>query len=75
VPKASECVNLLTPTCPSSSYVAYGAIRLEWTFMVMGQSVATAAVMAMDSGLPVQQLDYQKLKVRLEKDAQVLNVP
>lgn len=75
VPKASECVNLLTPTCPSSSYVAYGAIRLEWTFMVMGQSVATAAVMAMDSGVPVQQLDYQKLKVRLEKDAQVLNVP
>ncbi|WP_425510007.1 FAD-dependent oxidoreductase [Verrucomicrobium spinosum] len=75
VPKAAECVNLLTPTCPSSSYVAYGAIRLEWTFMVMGQSVATAAVLAMDSGVPVQQLDYQELKLRLEKDAQVLDVP
>lgn len=75
VPKASECTNLLTPTCPSSSYVAYGAIRLEWTFMVLGQSAATAAVLAMQDGVPVQKLDYGKLKGRLVKDAQVLVVP
>ena len=46
VPKRSECTNLLTPTCVSSSHIAYGAIRLEWTFMCIGQAVGTAAVIA-----------------------------
>jgi hypothetical protein len=75
VPKASECTNLLTPTCPSSSYVAYGAFRLEWTFMATAQSAATAAVLALQDGVPVQEVSYEKLKARLLKDAQVLQVP
>ena len=75
VPKASECTNLLTPTCPSSSYVAYGAIRLEWTFMIAGQSAATAAALALDKKVDVQKLDYSLLRERLLKDAQVLSVP
>lgn len=75
VPKATECTNLLTPTCPSSSYVAYGAYRIEFTFMVAGQSVATAAVMALDEGVPVQNINYAKLRERLLKDKQVLSVP
>jgi hypothetical protein len=75
VPQASECVNLLTPTCPSSSYVAYGAYRIEFTFMVAGQSAASAAVMAIDDGVSVQQVNYPKLREHLLKDGQVLKVP
>ena len=74
VPKAGQCVNLLTPTCPSSSHIAYGAIRLEWTFMVLGQSVATAAVMAIDQKLDVQKVNYQELRAKLLKDKQVLSL-
>lgn len=75
VPKAAECTNLLSPTCPSSSYVAYGAYRIEFTFMVAAQSAATAAVMAMDTGTPVQNVDYTRLRSRLLTDQQVLDVP
>lgn len=75
VPKRDECINLLTPTCPSSSYIAYGAIRLEWTFMVLGQSAATAAIMAIDQDLAVQDIDYTVLRTQLEKDNQILAIP
>lgn len=75
VPKAAECTNLLSPTCPSSSYVAYGAYRIEFTFMAAAQSAATAAVMAMNADTPVQSVDYTKLRERLLADKQVLEVP
>lgn len=75
VPKAPECVNLLTPTCPSSSHIAYGAIRIEFTFMALGQACGLAAAMAVDSGLPVQEVSYETLKERLLADGQVLTLP
>ena len=75
VPKASECTNLLSPTCPSSSYVAYGAYRIEFTFMVAGQSAATAAAMALEAQIPVQKVDYARLRERLLADRQMLAVP
>ncbi len=75
VPKASEAMNLLTPTCPSSTHVAYGAIRLEWTFMVLGQSAGVAACQAIDDQVAVQKIDYEKLKARLLAEKQVLMVP
>ena len=65
VPKAGECTNLLTPTCPSSSHIAYGAIRLEWTFMVLGQAVGQAAILAIDGQTTVQNVDYRALKQKL----------
>jgi hypothetical protein len=74
VPKVSECPNLLTPTCPSASYVAYGAYRIEFTFMAAGQAVGTAATLALDAGVPVQQVDRAKLRARLLADKQVLEV-
>ncbi len=74
VPRASECTNLLTPTCPSSSYVAYGAYRIEFTFMVAAQSAATAAVLAIEENVPVQKVDYSHLRSRLLQDGQVLTV-
>lgn len=72
VPKANECTNLLTPTCPSSSYIAYGTIRLEWTFMVLGQSAAAAAILAIDRDTDVQAVDYGALKAQLLEGGQVL---
>jgi hypothetical protein len=73
VPKASECANLLVPVCLSASHMAFGSIRMEPVFMVLGQSAATAASFAIDDGVPVQAVDYQKLKTRLAADGQVLS--
>lgn len=74
IPRAAEAANLLTPTCPSSSHVAYGAIRLEWTFMALGQAAATAACQALADGVPVQKVDYPKLRARLLADKQTLEL-
>ncbi len=72
-PKADECTNLLVPVCLSASHIAYGSIRMEPVFMVMGQSAATAAVLAIDGKTTVQAIDYAKLKERLLADKQVLD--
>lgn len=74
VPKRAQALNLLTATAPSSSHVAYGAIRLEQTFLSLGQAVGTAASMAVQKGVPVQDLDYSLLRERLVKDGQVVSV-
>ncbi|MCX6603967.1 MAG: FAD-dependent oxidoreductase [Acidobacteria bacterium] len=73
VPKRGQVANLLVPVCLSSSHIAYGSIRMEPVFMILGQSAATAAVMAIDKGLAVQDVSYAELKGRLEKDGQVLD--
>ncbi len=75
VPKASECTNLLVPICLSSSHIAYGSIRMEPVFMILGQSAATAASMAIDEAIDVQDVDYSKLRSRLLADGQVLSLP
>jgi hypothetical protein len=72
VPKEKECENLAVPVCLSASHIAYGSIRMEPVFMVLGQSAATIAVAAIDQHSAVQQVDYQKLRDRLLKDGQVL---
>lgn len=72
VPKKGQAPNLLVPVCLSSSHIAYGSIRMEPVFMILGQSAATAAVMAMDSGIDVQDVPYDKLRARLLADGQVL---
>jgi len=45
---------------------------MEPVFMILGQSAATAAVMAIDSGIAVQDVPYEKLRARLAADGQVL---
>ena len=72
-PKAAECANLLVPVCLSASHIAYGSIRMEPVFMVMGQSAATAAVHAIEEKTAVQNIDAAKLKARLLEDGQVLD--
>ncbi len=72
VPKAGQGRNLLVPVAMSASHIAYGSIRMEPVFMILGQSAATAAVMAIEDGLPVQQVPYTKLRARLLQDGQIL---
>jgi hypothetical protein len=72
VPQSGECDNLLVPVCVGATHIAYGSIRMEPVFMVLGQSAATAAALAIDASLPVQKADYSKLRERLLADKQVL---
>jgi FAD dependent oxidoreductase len=72
VPKAAECENLLVPVCLSATHIAYGSIRMEPVFMVLGQSAATAAVLAAEGKLAVQAVPYTKLRDQLLKDGQRL---
>jgi hypothetical protein len=71
-PKREECTNLLVPVCLSSSHIAYGSIRMEPVFMTLGQSAAVAASIAIDEKIPVQDVDYAKLRPRLLELKQVL---
>jgi hypothetical protein len=73
-PRAREATNLLSPTCLSSTHVAYGAIRIEWTFFALGQSAAHAAHLAIQQGLDVQDVPYSDLRPRLLQAGQVLSV-
>jgi hypothetical protein len=76
VPQASECENLLVPVCLSASHIAYGSIRMEPFFFVLGQSAATAACLLLDADpagrTPVQKVDTGRLQARLRADGQVL---
>ena len=72
LPKSGQAPNLLVPVCLSSSHIAYGSIRMEPVFMILGQSAATAAAMAIDGNLAVQDVPYDKLRARLLADGQVL---
>lgn len=75
VPKPSECKNLLVPVCLSASHIAFGSIRMEPVFMVMGQSAATAAVLAIDKNTSVQQVNVQELQKQLKNDPLVNGKP
>ncbi len=72
VPKARECANLVVPVCLSASHIAFGSIRMEPVFMVLGQSAATAAAQSIEQNTSVQQIDYRLLRKRLEADGQIL---
>ncbi|MHC4365096.1 MAG: FAD-dependent oxidoreductase, partial [Planctomycetota bacterium] len=73
IPKSEQCSNLLVPVCVSASHIAYGSIRMEPVFMILGQSAASAACLAIDDKVSVQRLDYKRLRRRLLKDGQILS--
>jgi hypothetical protein len=75
VPQKNQCANLLVPVCVSSSHIAYGSIRMEPVFMILGQSAATAAALAIDGKLAVQDVPYADLRKRLLADKQILEMP
>ena len=72
VPKAGQCGNLLVPVCLSATHIAYGSIRMEPVFMILGQSAATAACLAIEEDVPVQRVNYDRLRTRLLADKQIL---
>jgi len=75
VPKRGECSNLLVPVCLSSSHIAFGSIRMEPVFMILGQSAATAAALSIDKECSVQDVSYDDLRVQLISDGQRLQLP
>ncbi|MCP9766463.1 FAD-dependent oxidoreductase [Lacihabitans sp. LS3-19] len=68
VPKKTECTNLLVPVCLSASHIAFGSIRMEPVFMVLAQSAATAACLALDSKKAIQDIDIKKLQESLKEN-------
>lgn len=75
LPQARQCTNLLVPVCLSASHIAYGSIRMEPVFMVLGQSSAVAAAMAIDARCHVQDVPYKELGAALDEAGQVLSWP
>lgn len=74
-PRKSQCRNLLVPVCISSSHIAFGSIRMEPVFMILGQSAASAAALAVDLGSAVQDLPYSQLRQELLRAGQILEAP
>jgi len=72
IPQKQECTNLFVPVCVSSSHIAYGSIRMEPVFMILGQSAAVAACLAIDEKCAVQDVSYNQLKKLLENKNQIL---
>jgi len=62
IPKQKECTNLLVPVCLASTHIAFGSIRMEPVFMVLGQSAAIAACHSIDKNIPLQEIPYADLK-------------
>lgn len=72
VPRTGDCDNLLVPVCVSASHIAYGSVRMEPVFMVLGESAALAACLAIDRGCAVQQVPYAVLRSELDAAQQVV---
>ncbi len=75
IPKRGECENLLVPVCSSATHAAYGSMRMEPVFMVLGQSAATAASLAIDRNSASQDVPYEALRERLLADKQIIDRP
>ena len=75
VPQRGEATNLLVPVCVSASHIAYGSIRMEPVFMVLAQSAAIAADLALTGGLAAQDVPYGTLREQLVAAGQVLSWP
>lgn len=73
MPKKEECLNLLVPVCVSGTHIAFGSIRMEPVFMILGQSAGTIASMAIDKKKNIYDLTYDEIRSKLETDGQILN--
>lgn len=72
LPKKDECINLLVPVCVSCSHIAFGSIRMEPVFMILGQSAGTVASLALDLKKPIHDLTYSEISEKLLEDGQIL---
>jgi hypothetical protein len=73
MPKREDCINLLVPVCVSSTHIAFGSIRMEPVFMILGQTAGTLASMAIDKRKTIYDLTYDEINTKLEADGQILN--
>lgn len=74
LPKKEECTNLLVPVCVSASHIAFGSIRMEPVFMILGQSAVVAACLAIENKMAIQDISYEMLKKKLLERGQVLQM-
>lgn len=74
-PRNAQCANLLVPVAVSASHIAFGSIRMEPVFMILGQSAATAASLAIEHRLDVQNIPYETLRTALEQRGQIIELP
>lgn len=72
LPLKEDCQNLIVPVCVSASHIAFGSIRMEPVFMILGQSAATLASLAVKNGVSIYDIQYGDLKEKLVEDGQVL---
>ncbi|MEM1227133.1 MAG: FAD-dependent oxidoreductase [Planctomycetota bacterium] len=75
LPQRAQCTNLVSPVCVSSTHMAFGSIRMEPVFMILGQSAASIASLAIDADTAVQDVPYALVRERLLQDGQVLQTP
>ncbi|EOR94582.1 putative xanthan lyase [Arcticibacter svalbardensis MN12-7] len=73
IPKKEQCKNLIVPSAVSSSHIAFGSIRMEPVFMILGQSAGTIAGLALDKKMDIHDLPFGELSKRLIADKQVLS--
>ena len=72
MPKKEECKNLLVPAAVSSSHIAFGSIRMEPVFMILGQSAGTLAAMALDADKSMYEITFEALRKQLKENGQIL---
>jgi hypothetical protein len=73
-PKATQISNLLISVCISASHIAFTSIRVEPTYMIMGQAAGAAAAIAIEKQVPVQQVPYEALALQLRTGDQILSI-
>jgi hypothetical protein len=73
MPQQVECQNLLVPVAVSSSHIAFGSIRMEPVFMILGQSAGMVASLALEKEVKIHDLDYSTIKPKLLEVGQVLD--
>mgnify|MGYP002639799531 CR=1 FL=1 len=72
LPKKEECSNLPVTVAVSSSHIAFGSIRMEPVFMILGQSAGTIAGLALEKNIGIHDLTYDEIKAKLIEDGQIL---
>ncbi len=75
LPRPEDCDNLIVPVCVSATHVAWCAIRLEPTWMKLGEAAGLAAALSLDHNRPPQELQYSALRSELERAEQIIDLP